>query len=75
MASSPQHTRFEDGVQKYYDTSGMLHREDGPAIVNSKTGASAHFLHGVLMTPVQHRWLRRRGALLRDAPADIVAFM
>lgn len=73
--SVAQRTVFEDGVQKYFDMNNNLHREDGPALIDAKTGATAHYLHGVLMKPSQHRWFRRRGALVRNAPSDIVKFM
>ena len=65
----------EDGVVRYFDASKSLHREDGPAYIVRATGASAHYLRGVLMTPREHRWIRRKCALIRNAPMDIILFI
>ena len=68
-------TRVENGIVLFLNEDSKLHRIDGPALIDSNTGATAHYLHGVLLRPREHRWLRRRNALLRDAPKCIIEFM
>ena len=63
------------GVHLFFNDNGALHREDGPAHIDLKTGASMFFLHGLRMFPYEHRYLRRRNALLRGVPRCIVQFM